>query len=113
MINTFAGLVALCWLGLWFGSKTAGTAGAIVRTVALAKGVPQVIQLFSPWLLMMLLSPIVGSSFARRPFVYWLPQIAILLFYIWVIRWAKRRLLHELPGAEPASFNLRHCLSRS
>jgi len=113
MVNTFVGLGAVCWLGLWFGLKTAGTAAAIIRTVALAKGVPYIIQWFSPWFFMMLIRPLTGSSFGWTWVAYWLPQLVILLFYFWVIGWAKRRLLHELPGAEPASFNLRHPLSRS
>jgi hypothetical protein len=86
-VNTFLGTVAVCRLGLWFGLKSRSRSGAIISSVTLAQG--------TPWLL----SVVMGM-------IPLLPDLLLLVFYGWVIVFAKRRLLRDLAGAEqrPANF---------
>jgi len=109
MASTVAGIAALCWLGIWFGLRSHGQAAAIAWTVGLAKGVPYIVSLLG----FGLLSRFLFSLFRGSPgFSYsfsWLPQIGILLLYLWLIRQAKRRLVQALAG-EPIP-HLRHSVA--
>jgi hypothetical protein len=102
---------AVCWAGLWFGFKVRRQAGAIVWTVGLTGGVPLLANLLSV-LGQIILFPFLvrssrtwASSYVNFPWV--LSQVAVLFFYLWLIRWAKRRLLERLTGAGPMSASLR------
>ena len=98
VLNTVAGVVALLWAGLWFGWSERSQARAVVRIVLLAVAAPYLLgQLllragllfnpprvsfdpFSPWRFLVLTSP----------------QIVNLLFFLWLIRWCRRRLDAEV-----------------
>jgi hypothetical protein len=58
-----------------------------------------------------LVSPALFGPSGPLPLAYslvlWLPQLLVLLYFISLIRWARRRLRQELSGAEPAQFTLR------
>jgi len=105
------GIGAGCWAGLWFGFKVRRQAGAIVWTVGLTWGVPILATLLSVLGQIILIPFLVSSSrtwassYVNFPWV--LSQVAVLFFYLWLIRWAKRRLLERLAGAEPMSASLR------
>jgi hypothetical protein len=103
LANTFLGATALCWLGLWFGSRARTQAGAIVWTVALAKGLPSLVTLFCSVFgagLLMSTTLLVPSLYAA---LTWVPELVILIFYVWLIRAVRRRLSSELELAEPIS----------
>jgi hypothetical protein len=104
--NTFLGSCALCWLGLWFGLRARSQAGAIVWTVGMAKGLPALVSLVSSVLSTalfvapgMLATPVYSA-------VTWLPELVILIYYIWLIGLARHRLLGELAGIEQPRFDL-------
>ena len=102
------GLAALCWLGLWFGLKSASQAGAIIRTLALGQAVPYAISIFVLGLYWPLPSLFPSMVFAPIAYLWtvWLPYLVVLLYYAWMIRWARRRLRREFSEAEPGSFSL-------
>jgi len=109
--NTFLGACALCWLGLWFGLRARTQAGAIVWTVGLAKGVPCLVGL---------ICSVMGTAFFASPgvasalmcsAVTWLPQTAVLLYYLWLIGLARNSLLGELAGVEQPAFKLGQSLA--
>ncbi|HWX18648.1 MAG TPA: ABC transporter permease subunit [Candidatus Binatia bacterium] len=108
--NTFFGAEALCWLALWFGLRARGQAGAIVRTVTVAKGIPCLAAI----LCAVLCSALAGGSSAGAAGLSALASplmdIAILCFYLWLIRFARQRLAGELAGVEPAALNLRQTI---
>ncbi|HWI57482.1 MAG TPA: hypothetical protein VNZ22_09660, partial [Bacillota bacterium] len=89
-------------------------AGAIGWTIALTKGVPFLVSLLGRSLIGTLFDTF-GSS--PRGMLYtctwWLPQLAILLFYVCLIRGAKRRLLGELAGAETLRWDLQQSLAET
>ncbi len=103
--NTFVGACALCWLGLWFGLRARTQAGAIVWTVSLAKGIPCLVSLLGTVLGTAILAPPSGASLVVvSGLVTWVPELAILLYYIWLIGLARQRLLGELAGIESPAF---------
>ncbi|MGO8676727.1 MAG: hypothetical protein ACLQVX_12750 [Limisphaerales bacterium] len=98
------GLAALCWLGLWFGLRSAGQAGAIIRTLGIGQVVPYAISVFSSFLVWPLRSFLFGSiGLVPMGFFWlqWLPQLLVLVYLAWMIRWAMRRLYGEFPEADP------------
>jgi hypothetical protein len=113
--NTVLSVGALCWLALWFGLRVMGQARAIFWTVLLADGLPWAFGLGWSLLYRSLLTW-VGSPATSWPGSPWLlvslaPQLATLLFYLWLIRVARWQLLQELAGAVP--FDLPQILSRA
>jgi hypothetical protein len=103
LANTFLGASALCWLGLWFGSWARTQAGAIVWTVALAKGLPSLVTLFCSVLGAGIFAYPGPSAPGLYATVTWVPELAILIFYLWLIRCVRRRLSSELEVSEPIS----------
>jgi hypothetical protein len=113
--NTVLSVGALCWLALWFGLRVIGQARAIFWTVLLADGLPWALSLGWSLLYRSLLTG-VGSPVNSWPgwpllLAPLAPQLASLLFYVWLIRVARWQLLEELAGAEP--FDLPQILSRA
>jgi hypothetical protein len=105
--NTFLGACALCWLGLWFGLRARSQAGAIVWTVSLAKGIPALaILICSVMSHALFVVGLPGSGNLLYSFLALLPEIAILLYSVWLIGLARNRLLGELAGLEQPGFQL-------
>jgi hypothetical protein len=100
-VNLVIGTGALFWMGLWFGLKARSQAGAILRTVLLAKGAPYLISL-----LLSSFSRIVVSTSGRPAASSWIlwsvSPLVNLCLYLWLIRWARRRLRAELAHDGPA-----------
>jgi hypothetical protein len=93
LANTILGVMALCWLGMWFGLTARNQAVAIFRTVCIAKGIPYLITLLSNTVVWVLVSGFASSIGMSYTLLSWLPQVAVLFIYFWLIRWAKSRLL--------------------
>jgi hypothetical protein len=103
-VNTLTGIVALLWAGVWLGWSERSQIRAIVRIVVLAKGVPYLIGLpglLAAHKLASMNLPFAGHSGSILTLVWSMPQVVILLFYIGLIRWARRRLAGELPQSWP------------
>jgi hypothetical protein len=110
-VDTFVGVGALCWVGLWFGLKAGGQARAIVWTVGLVKVLHYLIVILCSILFAMLAKS--GLGLRSSPFwiIMSLPQAVTLLLYLGLIRLARQRLRGELAGAEPLKFDLRQSIS--
>jgi hypothetical protein len=100
-------LAALCWLGLWFGLKSSGQAGAIARTLVVGQAIPYAIRMFGVPLMWPFRLFVFGSS-GLVPMAYflvpWLPELLVLLYFVFMIRWARRRLRREFSRVEPGRF---------
>ena len=101
---------ALIWCGLWFGLKARSQASAIVRIVTVGAFVPYLIGLLR-WLYVpfRMTSSYPSSRIGINDIYMWtglLPQIATLLFFLWLIRWARRRLQTELAHDGPTPLSL-------
>jgi hypothetical protein len=102
-VNTVASVAALLWVGMWFGWTERSQARAITRIVIVAGGAPYVIgRIASTALARVALRYFIVSTSQFYPwmvFIANIPQIVNLLFYLWLIRWARRRLATELRPA--------------
>lgn len=104
-VNTFLGTGALCWLGLWFGLTARRQSSAILYAVSLAQGVPWLASLVGLVVGAAAVGPFSRSLPVPYAVVSWLPEAAILVFYIWLLRLARRGLAGKLAGFEPMPFN--------
>jgi hypothetical protein len=111
-VNIIIGIGALFWVGLWFGLKARSQAGAILRIVILARGAPWLISLLVPSF-SMLSWRYFGPATAPYWIIWSVPQIATLLFFLWLIRWARRRLQTELRHECPAPLSLSQAISHA
>jgi hypothetical protein len=110
-VNTFLGTGALCWLGLWFGLTARRQTNAILYAVSLAQGVPWLASLVGLVLGVAVVGPFSRALPVPSAVVSWLPEVVTLVFYLGLIRLARRRLLCELAGAESTRLNLRQAIS--
>jgi hypothetical protein len=110
-VSTIAGIVALVWVGMWCGWTERSQARAIVRTVILAKAAPYLIGMFGPFVIRRIV-PIgfyATPPFSASPFLFAhvlvleIPQIVLLLFYLYLFRWARRQLQAQLGHPSPKS----------
>ncbi len=97
--NTFLGTAALCWLGLWFGSRSRTQAAAIVWTVGLGKGLPSLLSLFCSVSSAAMTGPQRASA-GGSLVGWWMPELIISVYYLWLIGTARRNLIRELAGRE-------------
>jgi ABC-type transport system involved in multi-copper enzyme maturation permease subunit len=115
LVNTVLSVGAIGWLGLWFGWRARGQAGAIVWTLCLAKGVPFLIYTLSLSFMSAIVWGFIRGSVP--PFTYgvvsFVPHIATLVFYFWLIRGAQRRFARALPAGMPRSFDLQESLANA
>jgi hypothetical protein len=93
--NTVVGMLALCRVGLWFGLKARGQAAAILWTLGVVKGIPYLVGF--GW------SIVTGLFALRSSNLFWpalslFPAVPTFIFYLWVIRVAKRSVVQELSG---------------
>jgi ABC-type transport system involved in multi-copper enzyme maturation permease subunit len=100
LANTYLGIEALCWLGLWFGMKAGSQGGAIIWTVGLAKGLPSVVSLVG-WVIGAALGDFFNGATRVTFFAgAFLPEVINLFFYLLLIQLARRWLPFELSGIE-------------
>jgi len=99
-LNIFFGVQALCLAGLWFGIRASGQLQAILWTIAVAKGLPYLFSLSGPFMLRVG-GLAVGDFRSLFHLLTFIPSLATLFFYLWLIRTAKRRLLKPFAVSEP------------
>lgn len=93
--NSVLGTIALCRVSLWFGLVIPRQTTVIVWTAGFVQGLPWLFSLFCS----LVLAALVGSG-ARLAAMLWLPEAAIVLFYLWLIGQAKQGLAQSLAGIE-------------
>jgi hypothetical protein len=96
LLNAVVGLGALCWVGLWFGFRAQSQVRAILWTVGLTRLLPYVVLMIFPLLLHLIGTPALSPGRTYWTFVWLLPQLLNLCFSLWLVRFARRRLLLEL-----------------
>jgi hypothetical protein len=98
--NIVASVLALSWLGMWFGLRARGPLVAVALAVGLVRGLPWIVSMIFntalAWSGQYRVGPGGGGMPALLAFVYvGLPVIffGLNLFFIW---WAKRQLQRQL-----------------
>lgn len=106
VVNLYLSVLAICWAGMWFGLKAKSQMVAVFQTVVWIKVLPYVASY-----LWMLLTRSVwynnSQSYVPYIVVSLLPQIAMALFYLWLICAMRRHLLGEVRDAATISLSFR------
>ncbi len=102
-VNTLVGTLAVCRVALWFGLRIIGQARVVLWTVLLTKIVPYAFAMIWRFLFQSLFLPITPGNWSAMSWFLTLlaPQLATLLFFLWLIRFSRRQLLHPMVKAEP------------
>jgi hypothetical protein len=107
LANVGLGAAALCWVGMWFGLRARTQGTAIVWTVALAKGVPFLLNLVCLVLGIALLSAstpmgVAGTTGPLRAhlIISGLSEVGVLVYYFWLINRSQKALQSELKGTQ-------------
>lgn len=108
--NTWFGVQALCWVGMWFGLKGGSQAGGILWTVVLAKGTPCLLALLGSIVGVVLVNWNGRMTTASFSWMTWIPQIFILAFYLALGQVARRGLPEALQGGSNGIENWRELL---
>jgi hypothetical protein len=111
VLNTVLGLAALCWLALWFGLRAGGQAKAILWSVAVAKGLPYLVSVLFYSLRPLLFTPSPALWSAAWWTSSFVPVGFNFVFFLWLIRLARRRLQGDLTAAGPLQLDLRQAFS--
>jgi len=117
-LESILGVGALIWTGLWFGLRARSQAAALVQIVLVSQAAPYVGSIAGHLLMTLLASAGIPFLYSGGAGAYgsWqrdlslcevlLPSIAVLLYYVWLIRWARRRLAGDLRDDSPVGFSL-------
>jgi len=115
---TVAETAACVWAGLWFGLSARSQPAAIVRVLLLCLGLPCVFELIGRPLLSYFISRALSNNFPLRPSYSFLADsrlavsnVPLLLYYLGLIRWARRRLATGLTNP-PESLSLPQTIAR-
>ena len=100
IVNLILGVMALSWMGMWFGLRSRGSLIAVTWTVGIVKGLPWLVQI------MCYIALALGGQTMALSRTGGLPLGSILMFLampvlvlvanVFYIRWAKQRLQQEL-----------------
>ncbi len=104
-VTTVAGVVTMCWLGLWFGLHARTPSSAIAQAVVWGKLIPFVVGVVCSFVLWPLLAHFVTPTTGSYVIRSWLPTVATLVFYWWLFKRVRRLLRGELRDAVPLARN--------
>ncbi len=103
--NTWFGVQALCWVGMWFGLRGRSQAGGILWTVVLAKGTPCLLVLLGSIVGVVLLNWNGHLTAAALSWMTWVPQTLILGFYLALGQVARQTMPEALQGGDNGTEN--------
>jgi hypothetical protein len=95
------GVLAACWLGMLFALKGKNALGIIARAAGLCTGAPALFKTLFAYGLNRITFTVPGNGLWSGNLSNWLEEIIIMLYYLWLFRSAKKRVLRELSGAAP------------
>jgi hypothetical protein len=112
--DTLLGIGACLWLAMWLAMRGLSQGRTILWTVLLAKGVPYLFGVAWWMLSQFLVARVLGAGNppSSLPLLLGsvLPQLAMLVFYLFLIHSVRSQLLHDPAGSD--RFNPRHMIAR-
>jgi len=105
IILTWIEVVAICWVGMWFGLRASRPASAVAMTVGVINGLPFAVTMFG-WMAL----TFVARDGAGEALITGFRFATYLLssgFLIGLVFWARRRLQTELAGVKRVHFGAR------
>ena len=110
LVNTFLGIGALIWAALWLGFRALARASAILWTVLFTRILASLVYYF--WNNFVQAFSYFGSIGSSYRYWLWLvPQFAMSFYFVWLMRFARRRLEAELENPSTAPFGLERSFS--
>jgi hypothetical protein len=104
LANIYLSVAAICWVGVFFGSRASGQASAIACTLAVARALPYCLTMVLWVITFPLLRSIAGAGFGGGLWPQTVVSLLVGLFYLFLIRQAKRKLqlsaLRRTPGSQ-------------
>jgi hypothetical protein len=94
LLNVALNVVALCWLGLWFGYRARSTPAALAWTLGIAKLLPFVISAIAYPIVTRGLNRLLGGSSPRS--FSWLIHLVFTVLFLYLVCFARRRLRRAL-----------------
>jgi hypothetical protein len=95
------GILAVCWFGMLFALKGKGAAGIMLRAAGLGTGLPALFKTLFAYGAEHITFTVSSTGLWPSTMTNWLEEIIIMVYYLWLFRWAKRAVLRELSGAAP------------
>jgi ABC-type transport system involved in multi-copper enzyme maturation permease subunit len=95
------GILAVCWFGMLFALKGKGAAGIMLRAAALGTGWPALFKTLFAYVAARVAFTVSSGGLWPDTISNWLEEIIIMMYYLWLFRWAKRAVLRELSGVAP------------
>lgn len=106
--GSILGILAVAWFGMLFALKGKSAAGIILRAAALGTGVPAVFKTLYALGAERVTYTVASRGLWPGTFANWLEEIIVIVYYLWLFRLAKKRVLGELSGTPPARRKLLH-----
>lgn len=106
--NGILGVMAGCWLGMLFALKGKNALGIIARAAGLCTAVPAVFKALFAYGTERITFTYSGNGLWPGTITNWIEELIIIAYYLWLFRWAKKRVLHELSGAAPVQKKSSH-----
>ena len=103
VIMTWVLVVAVCWVGMWFGLRASRPASAVAMTVGVINGLPFAVTMLG-WLALGFIGQF-GPNWMRG--FGWISSGLTCGFLIALVFWARRRLQTELAGVKRVRFGAR------
>ena len=103
-LNTIFGTFAVCWVSVWFGLMINGQGRVVLWTVLLTKAVPFLFAIGWSFAWRTFFQPAAQPANLSGVFLFltsFVPQLAMLLFFLWLIRLARSQLLRPSLSLEP------------
>ena len=102
---TWIEVVAICWVGMWFGLRASRPVSAVAMTVGVVSGLPFAVTMLG-WLALSFISQVLPGEVLMRGFRFTIYLFASG-FLIALVFWARRRLQTELAGVKRVRFGAR------
>jgi hypothetical protein len=95
------GILAVCWFGMLFALKGKGAAGIMLRAAGLGTGLPALFKTLFAYGAARITFTMSSGGLWSDTISNWVEEIIILVYYLWLFRWAKKAVLRELSGSAP------------
>jgi ABC-type transport system involved in multi-copper enzyme maturation permease subunit len=99
--GSILGIMAVCWFGMLLALKGKGAAGIMLRAAGLGTALPALFKTLFAFAAEHITFTVSNSGLWEGKITNWLEEIIVMLYYLWLFRLARKRVLRELSGLAP------------
>lgn len=96
--SSILGILAVCWFGMLFALKGKTTVGIILRSAGLGTGLPALFKTLFALGAERITFTVSSSGLWQGTIANWIEELIIALYYLWLFRYARRRVIEALSG---------------